>query len=215
MQFFMDMASYYASFGMLYEFNVMLQNIQQKSQSKSAIDNSGMADDIAYGVCFVAGTLILTAEGTKLIECISKSDIVIATDPETGETAEKEVVEVYVNESSELVQLTINGEEITTTPTHPFYVPQKGWTFAIELRAGDILVLVNGEYVTVEAVQHEILESPVTVYNSQVADFHTYYVGEQSVHKSVVRGKKDAVHVQAVYNKIKKMLLLCRYLSKS
>ena len=47
--------------------------------------------------------------------------------------------------------------------------------------AGDILVLVNGEYVVVEKVQHEILESPVTVYNFQVADYHTYYVANSGV----------------------------------
>ena len=44
------------------------------------------------------------------------------------------------------------------------------------MRAGDILVLVNGEYVVVEKIQHELLESPVKVYNFQVADYHTYYV---------------------------------------
>jgi len=30
--------------------------------------------------------------------------------------------------------------------------------------------------VVVEKVQHEILEAPVTVYNFQVEDYHTYYV---------------------------------------
>ena len=68
------------------------------------------------------------------------------------------------------------GETITTTPTHPFYVPQKGWTEAAKLRAGDILVTCNGEYVVVELVQHELLETPITVYNFEVEDFHTYYV---------------------------------------
>lgn len=57
----------------------------------------------------------------------------------------------------------------------------KSWTAVCELRAGDRLQLVNGEYVIVEQVQHEILESPVTVYNFEVEDFHTYYVGENSV----------------------------------
>ena len=44
-----------------------------------------------------------------------------------------------------------------------------------------MLVLSNGELVTVEFVQHEILESPIKVYNFEVEDFHTYFVGEQSV----------------------------------
>ncbi len=37
-------------------------------------------------------------------------------------------------------------------------------------------MLLNGEYVVVEKVQHEILEAPITVYNFQVEDSHTYYV---------------------------------------
>ncbi len=64
---------------------------------------------------------------------------------------------------------------------HPFYSPVKGWTDAVQLRAGDILVLVNGEYVVVEKVQHEILETPVTVYNFQVDEYHTYYVSNSGV----------------------------------
>ena len=83
--------------------------------------------------------------------------------------------ETYVNQTSELVHVFVGGEEIVTTPTHPFYSPVKGWTEACQLRAGDILVLVNGEYVVVERVQHEILESPISVYNFQVAGDHTYY----------------------------------------
>ena len=77
-------------------------------------------------------------------------------------------------------------EEITTTPFHPFYVPQKGWTSAVDLRAGDILVTVNGEYVILEKVQHEILENPVTVYNFEVEDFHTYYVGETKISNALI-----------------------------
>lgn len=60
-------------------------------------------------------------------------------------------------------------------------MPTKGWVCAIDLRAGDILVLQSGEYVIVEMVQHEILESPVTVYNFEVEDFHTYYVSDCAV----------------------------------
>lgn len=82
-----------------------------------------------------------------------------------------------MNEADELVHVFAGGEEIIATPAHPFYSPVKGWTEAVHLRAGDILVLVNGEYAVVEKVQHEILETPVTVYNFQVEDYHTYYVG--------------------------------------
>ena len=74
-----------------------------------------------------------------------------------------------------------DGDEIVCTREHPFYVPVRGWAAACDLRAGDILVRSNGEYVVVEAIEHELLESPITVYNFEVEDFHTYYVGDTSV----------------------------------
>ncbi len=46
-------------------------------------------------------------------------------------------------------------------------------TNACDLHAGDILVTVNGEYVVVEQVQHELLENPETTYNFEVEGFHT------------------------------------------
>ncbi len=127
-------------------------------------------------VCFVAGTLIKAANGDIPIEEIQAGDYVWSWDEETGEVALKQVVETYVNKTSELIHIFVGGEEIITTPSHPFYSPVKGWTDAVHLRAGDILVLLNGEYVVVEKVQHEILETPITVYNFQVEDSHTYYV---------------------------------------
>ena len=88
---------------------------------------------------------------------------------------------VAPNAIEKWVHVKVNGEEITCTPMHPFYSPVKGWTSAIDLRAGDILVMLNGEYVVVEQVQHELLESPETTYNFEVEGFHTYYVGEEPV----------------------------------
>ena len=132
-------------------------------------------------LCFVEGTLVSTKNGSKPIEDITKGDFVYSENPETGEEALKPVVQTFVNETKELVHLFAGEEEIVTTPEHPFYVPKQGWTEAIKLRAGDILVLQNGEYINVEMIQHEILERPVTVYNFEVADFHTYYVGSDGV----------------------------------
>ena len=114
-------------------------------------------------------------------ETLKPGELVWAWDEETGDVALKPVKQLFINESDELIHLTVNGEEITTTPTHPFYVAHKGWYAAVDLRAGDILVLVNGEYVTLEKTQHEILEAPITVYNFEVEDYHTYYVGTDGV----------------------------------
>lgn len=127
--------------------------------------------------CFVAGTPVLTVLGCIPIEMVTAGDKVWAEDPVTGEKALKEVVRTFINETDEFVHVYVGGEEIVATPKHPFYVPTRGWTEAVDLRAGDILVLQSGEYVIVELVQHEILETPIAVYNFEVEDFHTYYVG--------------------------------------
>ena len=130
--------------------------------------------------------MIATAVGHIAIEAIEAGDWVWATNPETGETALKQVVQLFRNETSEWVHVTVGDETITCTPEHPFYSPVKGWTNAIDLRAGDILVMLNGEYVVVEQVQHELFENSEITYNFEVEDFHTYYVGstELLVHNS-------------------------------
>ena len=141
----------------------------------------GSAKDFGTSYCFVAGTLVTTEDGQEPIEEIEVGDKVLSENETTGEVAVKTVTETYVNETDELIHIGVNGETISATPTHPFYVDKLGWTLARSLRAGDVLVLSNGELVTVEWVQHEILESPIKVYNFEVEDFHTYFVGECGV----------------------------------
>ena len=159
--------------------------------AKTADRVADTADNVYDGVkamskvdipdCFVAGTMVATEDGHKPIETIEVGDYVWATDEKTGETSLKQVVNTFINETTAVTHVTINGEVITSTQTHPYYVVGRGWTLAGSLQAGDILVMLNGEKVVLELVQHEILETPVTTYNFEVADFHTYYVGTNNV----------------------------------
>ena len=128
--------------------------------------------------CFVAGTMILTAAGLVAIENIKAGDVVISTNPDTVETAEKTVLETYVRQVDKLVYLTINGEEIVTTDNHPFYVQGQGFIDAGNLLVGDKLISVNGEDLLIEDYRIELTEESVSVYNFQVEDYHTYFVGE-------------------------------------
>ncbi len=129
--------------------------------------------------CFVAGTMILTATGLVAIEKIQAGDIVISRNPETKETAEKIVVETYIREDRKLIHLVINGEEIITTETHPFYVNKRGFINAGELKVGDELLDVNNNILLIENYTVEITAEPTPVYNFQVEDFHTYFVSKR------------------------------------
>ena len=165
----------------IYDTTKAISVMAEATDAADDLYDAAKAGDILEAACFVAGTLVCSSDGNKPIEDIQTGDYVWAWDEETGDVALKKVVETYINQSDELIHIFVNGEEIITTPTHPFYSPVKGWTDAVHLRAGDILVLVNGEYVVVEEVQHEVLETQVTVYNFQVEDFHTYFISNSSI----------------------------------
>ena len=136
---------------------------------------------ISNGACFVAGTPVLTSDGYTTIENVKAGDKVWAKNELTGEKSLKEVVRTFVNETHELVHVYVNGEEIVATPEHPFYVTTKGWVGAGELQPGDILSLQSGGIATVGAIWIELLDVPTKVYNFEVEDFHTYYVGGDAI----------------------------------
>ena len=71
------------------------------------------------------------------------------------------------------------------------FVDGKGWVAAGDLEVGDILYTADGDEVEVTDIELEKLAEPITVYNLEVEDFHTYFVGEYGVlvHNYEVAGK--------------------------
>ena len=166
-----------------------IYNITQTTIASVAVFTGGMNSGFnkaanSAGVkpsCFVAGTLVMAVAGMVAIEKIKSGDKVISTDPETMETSPKTVLETYIREVNKLVHLTINGEEIITTFDHPFYVRERGFVNACELWVGAQLLDVNNNILVVGNTRLELAKNPVKVYNFQVEDYHTYYVGENGV----------------------------------
>jgi len=131
-------------------------------------------------VCFVAGTPVVTPKGLVAIEKISVGDLVISTNPETGETAEKQVLRTFINKAKEFIYLKVNGEEIITTPAHPFYVAKLGWVEAANLKVGNHLNILNEKNTSIDEVRFEVLNT-INIYNFEVEDFHTYRVGKEGI----------------------------------
>ncbi len=130
--------------------------------------------------CFTGDTLVWTENGTIGISEVAIGDEVYAYDAETGEAILAKVTDISVSETDELLHLTIGGELIRTTASHPFYTTSGEWKAAGDLMVGDCVVTMTGE-ATVEATEVEKLSEAVTVYNLTVEGAHNYYVAENGV----------------------------------
>jgi len=74
-----------------------------------------------------------------------------------------------------VLEVHVGGQVIGTTAEHPFFVKGKGWTPAQELRSGDRIRLEAPGWLSVEDVVD--CKSLETVYNFEVEEDHTYFVG--------------------------------------
>nr|WP_240315558.1 polymorphic toxin-type HINT domain-containing protein [Aquimarina longa] len=112
-------------------------------------------------------------------------DLVWAYNEETGESDLKPVVTIIEKEIDATIQLTLGNEVIETTAEHPFYT-QNGWKDAADLTTTDQVKTKNGNWQRIEATN--FLYSKKKVYNFEVADWHTYFVGawEWLVHNAKV-----------------------------
>jgi hypothetical protein len=131
-----------------------------------------------FGKCFVAGTLIRTAEGERPIEEIQVGDKVWARNLETGAEELHLVRETFVRTTTELFHLTVAGAVVSTTAEHPFMVEGRGWVDAAFLEVGDLLVTPDGTTTPVEAIEIEqrAEADAETVYNFHVEALHNYFV---------------------------------------
>ncbi len=130
---------------------------------------------------FIPETEVLLSDGTsKKIKDIEEGDLVLATDPETGEIAAKPVTALISGEGNKhLVTVTVHTREgkksIVATANHPFWVHDlRQWTDAAELRPGMKLLAPSGEMFAVSGV--DAYQQYQRVHNLTVADLHTYYV---------------------------------------
>lgn len=124
--------------------------------------------------CFVAKTPVATPTGPKAIETLREGDLVLSADEATGEIAWKPVVRTFRREVPSLVELALGVDVLQTTEEHPFYVAARGWMLARDLGVGDAVVTPEG---VVTVTRTASLATPATVYNVEVRDHHTYFVG--------------------------------------
>jgi hypothetical protein len=128
--------------------------------------------------CFGAGTPVRTLDGLRPIEDLRVGDLVLTQDPSSGELKFQAVVTVFHNPPNATLRIALEeGESIVATGIHRLWKAGKGWTMARDLKPGDTLRTLGG-LATVKSVDAERTQP---VYNLQVADGESYFVGRSGV----------------------------------
>ncbi|WP_170300498.1 RHS repeat-associated core domain-containing protein [Myxococcus fulvus] len=144
---------------------------------------AGIAARLALGGCFIAGTPVLTAKGLVPIEEVAVGDWVWAWDEETKVPGWHRVSKTFIKPAMVVLEVMLESpdgtrESFGVTAEHPFGVVGRGWTEAQSLRWGDEVESALGERMRVVSVATSAERKPV--FNFEVEDAHTYFVGEST-----------------------------------
>lgn len=154
------------------------------------------------GNSFTATTLVLLADGSrKPIKDVRLGDLVMATNPITGESGPRKVVDLIRHYGPHVMVavLLADGTTIDATDEHPFWVTNRGgqgagdgsWVDAIDLRFGDRVITNEDRQVLV--VSSGVAARDLMAYNLTVEGLHTFYISEIDVlvHNDYVPAPKE------------------------
>ena len=144
----------------------------------------GVDDDIVQAMMrtldnlcsFSEDTLVMTEEGLVPISEVDVGELVLAFNEATGEIGYYPVTATWAHLDPIIVELTIDGEVVWTTPEHPFYTADGDWEAVFELQVGEEIQQADGTTGVVEGVVYHA--RPQMMYNMTVATAHTYFVGD-------------------------------------
>lgn len=84
---------------------------------RKSLDYQGITINLKVHACFPKGHIVLTSKGYKEIEEVSVGDYVL-----THNNKYEQVLAKHINKAKELCEIKIVGDNIVSTPNHPFYV---------------------------------------------------------------------------------------------
>jgi hypothetical protein len=167
------------------------------------------------GFCFAAGTLVATcAAGEQPIEMLQVGDQVLSRNDETGVMECRPIVRTFKRTAHDLAAVTVadahgNDETLHATLDHRFWLDGRGWTKLRDLSTGDAMWSPRGQPTVAVEARTEVGAS--SVYNIEVEEDHTYFVGRDLiwVHNACTASQMNAIRetgatgearVRAVYD---------------
>jgi hypothetical protein len=135
----------------------------------------------------------------KAIEDVRVGDIVWAWDEVHGALRQRSVRRLFRHRNKTLLAISIvdaggRPHVIEATTEHPFWVERKGWVPADRLARGDELKHIDGQTrVRVLSIQ---VVGAADVFNFEVGDAHTYFVGAPGVLVHNHSSMPDAIELQ-------------------
>ena len=138
------------------------------------------------GGCFLAGTMILTGDGTEIpIEDIKKGMEVYAFDKKSGKLKVSRVSKTFFHpkENTYLVlfepSLVVPAPPLLVTPNHPVLNNNK-WVEIGDLEEGDMLTDKNNNPIPINKIKE--VDKLSDVFNFEVEKYHTYVAQGIIVH---------------------------------
>jgi hypothetical protein len=125
---------------------------------------------------------VWTKEGLRPIENVKAKEWVLARDEKTGALVWGRVASTSARVAESVIALTLHDEagvvqRLEVTPEHPFRVRDRGWVGAGSLVPGqEVHEVEDGAWLQVVRVAP--VPKRALVYNFEVEDFHTYFVGD-------------------------------------
>ncbi|WP_141400705.1 RHS repeat-associated core domain-containing protein [Pseudoxanthomonas wuyuanensis] len=155
----------------------------------SALSGTGLVDGAGSGLAdmtnsFPGSTLVMTPDGHKRIDEVRPGDEVVAYAEWLDVSRPEKVTDVIVSHRQQtLVTVTLqNGNSVVVTGGHPMHTPE-GWRAAQLLLAGGRLNIRgnDGDLAAVVIAKVESRTDVIPAYNLEVANSHTFFVGEDGI----------------------------------
>jgi hypothetical protein len=158
-------------------YNQLSQSSKRREYESESTTETMVVETIRPISCLVAGSPVRTDRGSVPVEEVKVGDLVLSKDPVSGELSYQAVLRTTVRDPEPVWKATTDRGEIRGTGGHNFWVSGRGWTMLRDIKPNDRL---HGaaQPATVREVTSDGAEK---TYNLVVADFHTYFVGNDVI----------------------------------